>query len=212
MEVIVAKEAGFCFGVERATKIAFETAEASDDAVHTLGDLIHNPQVVESLEAYGVHSVASPEVIKSGSNVIIRSHGLSPEVVNELKEKGLRIIDATCPIVKKVQSDAERLYKEGYTVVIIGDSEHPEVISIAGHAGDNRYIVNSMEEARKVKPTDKIGVVMQTTLILADCREITMELLERARELRVFNTLCGTTSKRQTGARELADGRLLLGE
>lgn len=204
MEVIVAKQAGFCFGVERATRIAFEAAENSKDEVYTLGDLIHNPQVVESLEAYGVRSVPATDNIATGSSVIIRSHGLSPEVVGKLKAKGFKIIDATCPIVKKVQSDADRLNGEGYTVVIIGDREHPEVISIAGHAGENPYIVNSVEEAREVEPTDKMGVVMQTTLILDDCREITMALLERTKELRVFNTLCGTTYKRQQGARELA--------
>jgi 4-hydroxy-3-methylbut-2-enyl diphosphate reductase len=204
MEVIVAKQAGFCFGVERATKIAFEAAESSEDEVYTLGDLIHNPQVVESLEAYGVRSVPETDNIAEGSNVIIRSHGLPPEVVNKLKEQGFEIIDATCPIVKKVQSDVDRLSKEGYTVVIIGDREHPEVISIAGHAGENPYIVNSVEEAREVVTTNKMGVVMQTTLILDDCREITMALLERTKELRVFNTLCGTTYKRQQGTRELA--------
>jgi 4-hydroxy-3-methylbut-2-enyl diphosphate reductase len=203
MKVIVASDAGFCFGVKRATKAAFGAARRAEGPVYTLGELIHNPQVVTRLEEMGVRVARSPEEVGSDT-VIIRSHGLPPETVRALREQGAEIIDLTCPTVKAVQQRAAALGREGYLVVIIGDRDHPEVQAIAGYAGPEVVIVNSEEEAGALPRAEKIGVVMQTTHAADTCHRITSVLLGRAHEIRVFNTLCDATAKRQRAALDLA--------
>jgi len=203
VKVIVASDAGFCYGVKRATKAAFEAAATAAKPVYTLGELIHNPQVVAQLERMDVRAARDPAALRAGT-VIIRSHGLPPEVVDRLGEQGVNILDLTCPTVKAVQQRAATLADEGYEVVIIGDGDHPEVRAIAGYAGPAAVIVNSEEEAAAVPRTEKIGVVMQTTHAASACRLIVGVLLDKAQEVRVFNTLCDATAKRQKAALELA--------
>ncbi len=203
MKVIVAPDAGFCYGVKRATKAAFDAAASAAGPVYMLGALIHNPQVVARLEEEGVRVAETVDVVEGGL-VIIRSHGLPPATKRQMEERGLRVLDLTCPTVKAVQQRAAALAAEGYTVVIIGDRNHPEVQAIAGFAGPAAVIVNSEEEAGKVIPNDKIGVVMQTTHDASRCHAVVAALLEKAPEVRIFNTLCDATSKRQEGALALA--------
>jgi (E)-4-hydroxy-3-methyl-but-2-enyl pyrophosphate reductase len=203
MKVVVASDAGFCYGVKRATKAAFEAAATAAGPVYTLGELIHNPQVVEQLEQMGVCVARGPAHVGTGT-VVVRSHGLPPEVLRALEAQGANILDMTCPTVKAVQQRAATLAEEGYEVVIIGESDHPEVRAIAGYAGPAAVIVNSEEEAAAVPRTEKMGVVMQTTLAAAACRRVVGVLLDKAPEIRVFNTLCGATAKRQRAALELA--------
>jgi len=203
MKVIVASDAGFCYGVKRATKAAFEAAANAEAPVYTLGELIHNPQVVARLAEMGVRAAREVAEVGKGT-VIVRSHGLAPEVMAALETQGAEILDLTCPTVKAVQQCAAALAAEGYEVVIIGDRDHPEVKAIAGYAGPAAVIVNSEEEAAAVKPAAKMGVVMQTTHAAETCHRIAAVLLEKANETRVFNTLCSATAKRQQAALELA--------
>ena len=201
----MALDAGFCFGVKRATQAAFEAAAAAPGPVYTLGELIHNPQVVRQLEHMGVR-VARDVAAVGTDTVIIRSHGLPPAVLRALEAQGADVLDLTCPTVKAVQQRAATLAGEGYEVVIIGDRDHPEVEAIAGYAGPAAGIVNSEEEAAAVPRTDKMGVVMQTTHDVTTCRRIVGVLLDKAHEIRIFNTLCDATAKRQKAALELARG------
>jgi (E)-4-hydroxy-3-methyl-but-2-enyl pyrophosphate reductase len=205
VKIVVASDAGFCFGVKRATKAAFEAASAAAGPVFTLGELIHNPQVVEQLERMGVRVAREAAEVGTGT-VIVRSHGLPPGVLRNLEEQGAEILDLTCPTVKAVQKRAATLSRGGYEVVIIGDRDHPEVRAIAGYAGPAAVIVNSEEEAAAVPATEKMGVVMQTTHDATTCRRIVGVLLDKAHEIRVFNTLCDATVKRQKAALELAGG------
>jgi small subunit ribosomal protein S1 len=203
VKVTVASDAGFCYGVKRATKAAFEAAANAAGPVYTLGELIHNPQVVARLAGMGVRAARDVTEVGAGK-VIIRSHGLPPEVLAALEEQGADILDLTCPTVKAVQQRAGALAEQGYEVVIIGDRDHPEVKAIAGYAGPAAVIVNSEEEAAAVKATGKIGVVMQTTHAAEACLRIAAVLLGKANEVRIFNTLCNATVKRQQAALELA--------
>lgn len=203
MKVTVASDAGFCYGVKRATKAAFEAAANAARPVYTLGELIHNPQVVARLAEMGVRAAREVAEVGTGT-VIIRSHGLPPAVVAALEAQGAGVLDLTCPTVKAVQQRAGALAEEGYEVVIIGDRDHPEVKAIAGYAGPAAVIVNSAEEAAAVKPMEKMGVVMQTTHAAETCHRIAAVLLGKANEVRVFNTLCNATAKRQQAALELA--------
>jgi len=203
MKVTVASDAGFCYGVKRATKAAFEAAASAARPVYTLGELIHNPQVVTRLAEMGVRAASEVAEVGTGT-VIIRSHGLPPEVLAALGEQGAEILDLTCPTVKAVQQRAGALAEQGYEVVIIGDRDHPEVKAIAGYAGPAAVIVNSEEAAAAVRATEKMGVVMQTTHAAETCHRIAAVLLGKANEVRIFNTLCNATAKRQQAALELA--------
>lgn len=198
----VAPGAGFCYGVKRAVDAAFAAAGANESVV-TFGALIHNPQVVKRLEEKKIGVINSPEEFVSGT-VIIRTHGLPPATIEELKARGAELLDLTCPTVKAVQQKAAALAADGYVVVIIGDATHPEVQAIAGYAGGATVIVNSEEEAKALPNTTKIGVVMQTTHAASACWPIIGALLGKAQEVRVFNTLCDATSRRQEAALTVA--------
>ncbi len=203
MEIILAKSAGFCFGVRRATQMAFKAA-AEYEHICSLGPVIHSPQVVKGLAEQGVKVVDSVEDISLGS-VIIRSHGVTVEEMNEVQDSNLTIIDATCPFVKKAQEYAARLSDEGYTVVIVGEMEHPEVQGIFSYAGEAMaYVVADAEQALALPRMKKVGLVAQTTQLYENLMEIMDICLSKSQELRVFNTICDATSVRQNEAREIA--------
>jgi len=202
MRVIVAKHAGICYGVERALKLANQAA-AIDGTVRTLGPLIHNPQAVGALRQQGVEVAESLDEVKSGT-LIIRSHGVDPALIKEADSRGLRVVDATCPFVSTAQRHAADLAKEGYTVVIVGEAEHPEVEGILAHAGGRALIVQGAEDLDTKMPLRRVGVVVQTTQSPSRLEEVVAALLPRVSELRVFNTICSATSQRQKAADELA--------
>jgi len=202
VRVEVARYAGVCYGVERALKLAGEAA-TGEDSVHTLGPLIHNPQAVEALRAQGVETADTLSGIESGT-VIIRSHGVSPAVIANAHEMGLRVVDATCPHVSKAHEAAEELAHAGYAVVIVGEADHPEVEGIMAHAGGDAIVVESASELPTRLPSKRVGVVVQTTQSEARLAEVVDALLPRVRELRVHNTICAATAKRQESAAELA--------
>jgi len=203
MEIILAKSAGFCFGVKRATKMAFQEAESGNPDTYTLGSIIHNPQVVDKLASAGVSVKNDVENINQGT-VIIRSHGVTLDEIDRAKKKGLRIVDATCPFVKKAQDLTTLLREEGYFVVIVGDEEHPEVKSIISYGGKDVIVVNSPDKLETLPKKKKIGVVAQTTQSFDNLKAIVNECLGKVGELRVFNTICGATAIRQDQSRDIA--------
>jgi (E)-4-hydroxy-3-methyl-but-2-enyl pyrophosphate reductase len=202
MEVYLADKAGLCFGVKRAINTAFEAA--AKGKVYCLGPLIHNPQEVERLRQAGVDLVEDFSSLTQGDYLIIRSHGVPPKVLVEIRKKGLNIIDLTCPFVSKAQRDAEALHKEGYQVVIVGEKKHPEVQSIRGYAGDNAVVVETADDVETTQFKNRIGVVAQTTQSYSNFSKIVLKLLRLSKELKVFNTICDSTQERQDAARVLA--------
>jgi 4-hydroxy-3-methylbut-2-enyl diphosphate reductase len=202
MEVILADKAGFCFGVKRATGTAFQAA--SKGKVYCLGPLIHNPQEVDRLNKAGVSTVEDMTTLARGDVLIIRSHGVPPSVLASAHERGLTVIDLTCPFVAKAQRHAETLAAEGYQVVVVGEKEHPEVRSILGHGGERAVAVEGPEDIDTLKLSARIGVVAQTTQSYGNFSEIVLKLLRLTNELRVFNTICNATSERQDAARALS--------
>ena len=199
MKIEVAKYAGFCFGVKRAVQLAFETARDSRNPVYTLGPIIHNPEVVAELERRGVKAVADPRGIRAGT-VIIRSHGVHPDVIAALKERGLLIIDATCPFVTKAQRAAAQLRDEGRQVVIVGEPHHPEVVALKGYAGPDSVIFNH----QPVRTKPRIGVLSQTTVSEDDFVTALLAFGKRATDIHIFNTICNATQIRQRETMELA--------
>ena len=202
MEVILADYLGFCYGVKRAIKIARENASA-DGTACTLGPIIHNPQMVDRLRREGVGSVNRLEEMEKGT-IIIRSHGVGPAVYDEAKARGLEVVDATCPHVKKAQLSAKELVDEGYSVVIIGEKEHPEVKSIFEWSSGKAQIIETEDEAEAIEPCGKLGIVCQTTFSGARFRQIVMRLLEKSRDIRILRTICTATDQRQAAAIDLA--------
>ncbi|HIJ96136.1 MAG TPA: 4-hydroxy-3-methylbut-2-enyl diphosphate reductase [Desulfuromonadales bacterium] len=202
MRVILARQAGFCFGVKRATQMAFEAA-GKDQKTFTLGPIIHSPQVVHKLEEMGVKALKNLDSMQSGT-IIIRSHGVASEEINEAVQKNLEIVDATCPFVKKAQEHVKSLSNTGYGVVVVGDADHPEVQGIVSYGGEKVFVVGSGEEVKKLPKMNKIGVVAQTTQSFENLKNVVVECLQRGGEIRVFNTICDATAVRQEEAKELA--------
>jgi (E)-4-hydroxy-3-methyl-but-2-enyl pyrophosphate reductase len=202
MEVILADKAGFCFGVQRAISTAFKAA--GKGKVYCLGPLIHNPQEVSRLRDAGVETVEDFSGLRSGDSLIIRSHGVPPAVLASAREKGLTIIDLTCPFVAKAQQHAQSLSREGYRVVVVGEKKHPEVQSILGYAGENSVVVEQPADIDQLKLQGRLGVVAQTTQSYGNFSEIVLRLLRLSNELKVFNTICSSTKERQDATRVLA--------
>ena len=192
-KIITAKTAGFCFGVKRAVDMAFDAAVKNGGEVYTLGPIIHNPQVVDKLKSKGVAPTEDIDNIKI-STIIIRTHGVPEEISSKLSAKGYRVVDATCPFVKKAQQYVKLLRKEGYQVVIIGDREHPEVRGLMSYAGDDVIVVNKDDVLPKLK--NKVGVVVQTTQPPSVLKKFISDAAEHVKELKVFNTICSSTALR----------------
>jgi 4-hydroxy-3-methylbut-2-enyl diphosphate reductase len=214
VEVIVADNAGFCFGVKRAIKMANETMEAAPGEVKAYGQLIHNPQVVASFAKRGLEVVDTLEAVAPEDTVIIRSHGVGPDVKAAANVLALRVVDTTCPFVTKAQEYARRLLDDNYRVVMIGDRNHPEVMGVVAHTEGKAIVLNSAEEADRLKFIPRMGVVFQTTHSIGHVQEVVGALLRRGKEIRVFNTLCGATTAMQKTAVELApdvDGMIVVG-
>jgi len=203
MKIFIAKSAGFCFGVKRAMEMALEAVKKYPKDLYTLGPLIHNPQAVKYLEGLGVTVKDKIKEIPKGT-VILRSHGVSFEELKQAKEKRLRIIDATCPIVKRAQFYAKFLHRQGYSLLIVGEAHHPEVEAIRSYPGSRVEVVEDVETIKKLGPWDKLGIIAQTTQSSALFKEIVGRCLEKTREIRVFNTICHATTLRQKEAVEIA--------
>jgi small subunit ribosomal protein S1 len=203
-KIILAEKAGFCFGVKRAMSIAEETAKKSyNDPTYTFGPLIHNPQAVSYLESIGIQSIDSLDNVKPGK-LIVRSHGLPPQIISSAQKKGFEIIDATCPFVRRTQDFAKTLLKQNYEVVVIGEAEHPEVIGIVGHTNGRAVIVENEDDIKKIDRKKKIGIVSQTTQSMENFKFLVSKILEIGSEINIFNTICGATQMRQKATLKLA--------
>ena len=200
----IAAHAGTCYGVQRALDMALAIApQAGESAqVHTLGPLIHNPIVVRELAEAGIGLAETLDDAASGT-VIIRAHGVVPQVIDAAHDRGLTVVDATCPYVKKVHVAAERLVREGYHVVV--EPGHPEVEGILGHAGDDAQVVSCAADADALPLKGKVGLVVQTTQTAQNLAEVVAAITPRVQELRVINTICAATSERQQAAAALAN-------
>jgi (E)-4-hydroxy-3-methyl-but-2-enyl pyrophosphate reductase len=204
-KILLAEKAGFCFGVKRAMAIAEETARASKgEPVYTFGPLIHNPQAVSYLESIGILPVGSLDDIPPGK-LIVRSHGLPPQIIVLAKRKGFEIIDATCPFVRRAQDFAKTLLKEQYEVVVIGEADHPEVIGIVGHTGGKATIIEDENDIEQLRGKKNIGIVTQTTQSLEYFKFLVSRILEIGKEIRIFNTICSATQERQDSTLKLAE-------
>ncbi len=204
MQVLLAEEYGFCFGVERAVEMV-EGALAAGATVRTLGPLIHNTQEIERLEAEGVQMITAPEEAAGGVTAVIRAHGVTPQVQIELQSRAAKVIDATCPFVTKVQKLAERAALKGRDVVLVGNPDHPEMIGVVGYAPHNTYVIRDASEAANLPPLHAPLVVSQTTLKLSAFLEAAAAVRSVAdAEPEVVNTICSATRDRQDAARALA--------
>lgn len=210
-DIKLAKFAGFCYGVKRAVETAKKLkAENPDKNVFVLGELIHNTDVINELETLGIKTIT--EVPEHGDGIcVVRSHGESPEIIDKIQRAGFNLVDLTCPDVKKVQQKAIELAKEGYFLVIVGKSEHPEVIGIKANAklwSDNVIVASSVEQLKQYEKTIKthkrVGVVVQTTQMLSTLNSIVEYLTSVSKELHIANTICQSTAMRQAEAKELA--------
>lgn len=202
MEIRIAENCGFCYGVKRAVNMAQDTSDQLERS-YTLGPIIHNPQVVSNLEEHGVYAVDSLDEIPGGT-VIIRSHGVGPAVYEEATDKGLKVVDATCPHVKKAQQDAKSVIDSGMSLVILGEEKHPEVISINLWAQNKGIVIETEEEAKILPFVENRGVVVQTTFSQFKFQSIIDILEEKTQNLKVFKTICTATQERQNSAVELA--------
>lgn len=204
MEIFVAKSSGFCFGVKRAINIANKFASETDGEIYTFGPIIHNPQVVKRLEESRIFARESLEEMDRGT-IIIRSHGVRLDEYRMAEEKGLNIVDATCPFVKKSQDLVSLLSREGYTVIVAGQREHPEVQGLISYGSADIRVAESPEELKDLPRKKRIGIVAQTTLPMEKLEAVVTCCLRKAAELKVFNTICNATSIRQGESAELAE-------
>jgi len=205
MKIIISEGSGFCFGVKRAIQAAFDTADREKSGVFTLGPIIHNPQVVSRLEGLGVRVLDNADATDDVRVLIIRSHGVGPDVYESVSGRGIRVIDATCPFVKTAQSHAETLSREGYQVIIVGDRAHPEVQGILGYAGQDAVVFGKDDHADRFSIKRKVGIISQTTQSFNTLQRVIEEVLPLAGELRIFNTICNATRKRQYETGKLAE-------
>ncbi len=202
MEVIIAENSGFCFGVERAINTTLENLETKTD-VCSLGPLIHNDQVVGYLDRKGLEVVDDVNAVEN-KNLIIRSHGVPLKTYDIAEEKGNTVIDCTCPFVRSLQKKAKACYDEGLNVIIIGDRNHPEIIGIDGWCENNAFIVNSIEDIEKLPELDSACVVVQTTMIEEKFNTLVEELKKNIDDLIVYNTICRATRERQESCDEVS--------
>jgi 4-hydroxy-3-methylbut-2-enyl diphosphate reductase len=204
IKIKLAKTAGFCMGVRRAMDIALSMAQRKgDEEVYTYGPLIHNPQAVDFLSRQGIKPLEDLGKVGSGS-IIIRAHGISPGERGKLEKTGMKIIDATCPKVKHVQSIIRRHSLEGYEILIVGDSNHPEVEGLLGYADGKGMVIGSEDDLKSLPSFRKLCIVAQTTQSNDDYEKIAREAAEKNPGSLVFKTICDSTEKRQAEIKELA--------
>ena len=219
MNVILAKSAGFCFGVKRAVDMVYKEADRGDTSIYTYGPIIHNEEVVSDLEAKGVRVIEDVDELRDApkGTVIIRSHGVGPSVYREIQKLGFEIVDATCPFVLKIHRLVEQHSREGERIVIIGNASHPEVAGIREWSEDAQTtIIGSREEAENftVKDGKKVCIVSQTTFNYNKFQELVEIISEKGYDIIVLNTICNATEERQTEAARIAaevDAMIVIG-
>ena len=220
MTITLADSAGFCFGVKRAVDTVYHLLEDKEKKVYTLGPIIHNEHFVKDLNANGVGVVCNPEEISGeddNATLVIRSHGVSQDVIRRIKEKGLCYEDATCPFVKKIHQTVEEYSAKSYRIIIIGSKDHPEVQGILGWTNGRGTVIETAEEAEDFSladPQEKICIVSQTTFNYKKFQELVEIFSEKGYDIIAVNTICNATSTRQKEAEELAarsDAMIIIG-
>ena len=202
MKILLAKDAGYCFGVRDAVDMAYNTAEKHDD-VYMLGHIVHNENVVNDLDKAGARVVASIDDVPDGKPILFRAHGTTVDTWDDAKTKDMNIIDATCPLVWEIHEEVKKLEKEGRKIIIVGDHGHDEVVGIASQVY-NPIIVASPKEAKALKKTKRAGVVSQSTQTIENVQEIINIIMTKVFDLRFVNTICFPTKRNQTQIKELA--------
>ena len=210
MKVLLAKTAGFCFGVKRAVDTVYQQVEENKDCkIYTFGPIIHNDEVIKDMQAKGVTVLEGEEDLPKAKNgiVIIRSHGVPKRICDRMDELGIQYVDATCPFVKKIHKIAMEKAEEGAFLVVIGNPVHPEVEGIMGWAGEDVAVISTAEEAEHLTvPEDrKICVVAQTTFNYNKFKELVEIISKRRYDISVLNTICSATKERQTETARIAD-------
>lgn len=193
MEILIVKGAGFCFGVKRAIDMAFAIAGKKGTGVYTFGPIIHNPQVIEKLIEKGI--APTEDIYKDDiRSLIIRTHGIPINLLEEASRRGYEIIDATCPFVKKAQHYAKLLNEDGYQVIILGDKHHPEVKGLMSYAGEDAVVIGEKDVLHDIK--NRVGIVVQTTQPVEGLKRLVGRIIERSKEMKVYNTICNSTALR----------------
>ena len=203
MKIILAKDAGYCFGVRDAVNSANDTSKEYGE-VYMLGDIVHNESVVEDLEKNGVKVVSNLKQVPDDKPVLFRAHGTAKEVWKDAEKNKMNIIDATCPLVHEIHKEVKQLDKEGRKIIIIGDHGHDEVIGIASQVQD-AIIISTVEEAEKLKKTKKAGIVSQSTQTIENVQDIINILMTKVFDLRFVNTICFPTKRNQEQIKELSE-------
>ncbi|HEL2898118.1 TPA: 4-hydroxy-3-methylbut-2-enyl diphosphate reductase, partial [Clostridioides difficile] len=206
MNIKIAKNAGFCFGVKRAMKMAWDEVEKSDSGIYALGPLIHNKQAVAKYEEKGLKTVNEIDTIPNHENMIIRSHGVPENIYKEAKNKKLKIVDTTCPFVKKIHTVVSEYHNKGYEIIVIGDMKHPEVIGINGWCENSAIIIKTLEQMENMEfdNSKKYCLVAQTTINPELYISIVNKLSDKLEEIVFNDTICSATKTRQESAKELA--------
>lgn len=203
MKIYIAEYAGFCFGVERAINIVEEQAEVKAN-VRTLGPIIHNPQMVQKFEKSGVSVAKTAEELGEKDSVVLRSHGITKEIYETLKKNKVDIIDATCPFVNKAHEEAARLSRNGYTVVVLGEKDHPEVKGIISYIENDYFVITDESQVQNIPQREMIGLIAQTTQDKDTFERVKAALSAKTEDLKVVNTICNATTLRQNAAKKLA--------
>jgi 4-hydroxy-3-methylbut-2-enyl diphosphate reductase len=204
MKVLLADEFGFCFGVERAVEMV-EEAVAEGDTVRTLGPLIHNEQEMQRLGSYGVTTISEPVQIQRGETAVIRAHGVTPQVQQELELKATKVVDATCPFVTRVQKLASRAAAQDRHVIVVGNPDHPEMIGVQGYAPNHAFVVKDASEIAALPKLKNPLIVSQTTIKLQTFLDAAEAVKTKTDdEVQIVNTICSATRDRQDAARALA--------
>ena len=209
MQIITAKSAGFCFGVKRAVDKVYEEAQHSDVPVYTFGPIIHNEEVVGDLEERGVHAVSDINELKHmpKGTVVIRSHGVSKDIYDQIQSIGFKIVDATCPFVLKIHRFVKEYSEKGYHIIIIGNDSHPEVEGIKGWSNPQRTtVLQTKEEAVNftLSSGQKACIVSQTTFNYNKFQELVEIIQKKGYDIIVLNTICNATEERQKEAADIA--------
>ena len=202
MKIILAKSAGYCFGVRDAVNAAYDVSKEHGE-VYMLGDIVHNENVVEDLEKKGVKVVENLEEIPEDKPVLFRAHGTSKDVWKKAEDKKMNIIDATCPLVHDIHREVKELHAEGRKIIIIGDHGHDEVIGIASQV-EGAIIIASIKEAQKLRKTKKAGIVSQSTQAIENVQDIINILMTKVVDLRFINTICFPTKRNHQQIKELS--------
>ena len=203
MKILVAKDAGYCFGVRDAVNLAKKSGDDFQE-VYMLGEIVHNEKVVEDLNKKGAKVVASLDDIPEDKPVLFRAHGTKPEVWKEAQKKKLNIIDATCPLVTEIHEEIKMLESENRKTIIIGDHGHDEVVGIAAQV-KKPIIISNIEEAKALGRMRKAGVVSQSTQMIENVQEIMSILMSKVFDLRFVNTICYPTRKNHEQIKELSE-------